>query len=182
MPYDLQMSATLGRLRVARPEETKRLLAFYEGNRHRFLLPRPEGEFEKAVERGNYLLVEIADRLVAVSGIFDYADGLRYVELAETSVAAEVQGYRLQAAFFRYRIANVVALQGPAVTITTAVDPGNAISIENTRGIGFEVWQKPIPEAYLTCPRCPNKGPRQGWLHAPPRDGPAPRATRCGPP
>src|ERR1035441_1581908 len=102
MPYDLQMSATLGRLRVARPEETKRLLAFYEGNRHRFFLPRPEGEFEKAVQRGNYLLVEIADRLVAVSGIFDYADGLRYVELAETSVAAEAQGYRLQAAFFRY--------------------------------------------------------------------------------
>jgi hypothetical protein len=125
--------------------------------RGRFLLPRPDSEFKRAIERGNFLLVEIGDRLVAASGIFDYSDDARHVELAETSVAGEVQGHGLQALFFRHRIATVVASQGPSVMITTAVDPRNVISVENARRAGFQPWLKPVPEAYLSCPLCPNR-------------------------
>ncbi len=161
----MQMTAIQGRLRVAGLGEADRVLAFYQANRHRFLLPRPETEFEKAVKRGNFFLVEIADRLLAVSGIFDYADGLPYVELAETSVAAEVQGHGIQAVFFRHRIGSVVVSQGPGVTITTAVDRRNTISIENTRRIGFQAWSQPIPEAYASCPHCPSRpAPEVGRL------------------
>lgn len=151
------MTAVQGRLRVASPGEADQVLAFYQANSHHFLLPRPETEFEKAVQRGNFFLVEIGDRLLAVSGIFDYADDLPYVEFAETSVAPEVRGYGIQALFFRHRIGSVVISQGPGVTMTTAVNPGNTHSIENTRRIGFQTWSQPIHEAYASCPRCPSK-------------------------
>jgi hypothetical protein len=93
---------------------------------------------------------------VAASGIFDYSDDTPYVELAETSVAPEVQGYGLQALFIRHRTAKVVVSQGPSVTITTAINPGNDISIRNARKAGFQSWE-PVPEAFLSCPQCPSK-------------------------
>ena len=77
---------------------------------------------------------------MAASGIFDYSDDTPYVELAETSVAPEVQGYGLQALFIRHRTAKVVVSQGPSVTITTAINPGNDISIRNARKVGFQSW------------------------------------------
>lgn len=153
------MTAIQGRLRVASPDEADKVLAFYQANRHRFLLPRPATEFEKAVQRGNFFLVEIGDKILAVSGIFDYADGLPYVELAETSVAPEVRGHGIQATFFLHRIGKVVISQGPDVTITTAVDPSNIRSLENTLPIGFQAWSQPIPEAYASCPGCPSRPP-----------------------
>jgi hypothetical protein len=151
------MKAIKGRLRVAGLDEADRVLAFYQQNSHRFLLPRPERDFQKAVKRGNFLVVEIGGKLVAASGIFDYSEGEPYVELAETSVTTAVQGYGLQALFFRHRIASVVVSQGPSVTITTAVDPANGISVRNASRVGFQAWRKPILEAYLSCPRCPAK-------------------------
>jgi hypothetical protein len=151
------MKPIKGRLRDASLEEAERVLTFYRANPHKFLLPRPESEFRKAIARGNFLVVEIGERLVAASGIFDYSDGTPYVELAETAVSTEVQGHGLQALFFRQRIATVVVSQGPSVTITTAVDPRNVKSAENARQAGFQPWPQPVPEAYVSCPLCPNR-------------------------
>ncbi len=151
------MKPIKGRLRIARLEEADRVLAFYSQNSHRFLLPRPEAQFQNAVKRGNFLLVEIGATIVAASGIFDYSDGEPYVELAETSVMEAFQGHGLQSLFFRHRIASVVVSEGPSVTITTAVDPGNEVSVRNANKVGFQAWRKPISEAYLSCPQCPAK-------------------------
>jgi hypothetical protein len=148
------MKAIKGRLRVVGLGEADRVLAFYRQNSHRFLLPRPEAQFQNAVTRGNFLLVEIGAKIVAASGIFDYSDAEPYVELAETSVTKAVQGHGLQALFFRHRIASVVVSQGPSVVITTAVDPGNDFSVRNVSQLGFQPWRQPIPEAYLSCPQC----------------------------
>lgn len=132
------MKATGGRLRVAGLDEADRVLAFYRKNSHRFLLPRPERDFQKAVKRGNFLLVEIGGKIVAASGIFDYSDGEPYVELAETSVTGAVQGHGLQALFFRHRIASVAVSQGPSVTITTAVTPATTSQYETRARWAFK--------------------------------------------
>lgn len=163
------MKAIKGRLRVARLEEADRVLAFYNQNSHRFLLPRPEAQFQNAVARGNFLLVEVGGKIVAASGIFDHSDAEPYVELAETSVMEAFQGQGIQSLFFRHRIASVVISQGPSVTITTAVDPGNEFSVRNANKVGFQAWGNPIPEAYQSCPRSraarPAPRPESGGKH-----------------
>ncbi len=48
-------------------------------------------------------------------------------------------------------------MQGPAVAITTAIDPGNGVSADNMRKQGFEPWAEVVAEAYASCPDCPNR-------------------------
>lgn len=144
-------------LRAARREEAAQLLAFYKGNPNRFLLPRPSGEFETAIDRGQFFVVADGEEIVAASGVFDYTENQPFVELAETFVAQSVRGFGLQSVFFKIRIASVILYQGPSVGITTAVDGQNSVSLQTTDRQGFEPWTTPIAAAYSSCPKCPNK-------------------------
>lgn len=145
-------------LRAAKHEDSERLLAFYKGHPDQFLLPRPWGEFETAIERGQFfLIVNDEEEIVAASGVFDYEENQPFVELAETYVSKSVRGYGLQSIFFKVRIASVIVYQGPSVRITTAVDNGNTFSLQTTIREGFESWTRPIPSAYANCQICPSK-------------------------
>ena len=145
-------------LKAAKHEDSERLLAFYEGHPDQFLLPRPWGEFETAIERGQFfMIVNDEEEILAASGIFDYEENQPFVELAETYVSMNVRGYGLQSIFFKVRIASVIVYQGPSVWITTAVDNGNDISLQTTIREGFEPWISPIPAAYANCQVCPSK-------------------------
>ena len=83
-------------LRAAKTGETDRLLAFYEKNPDRFLLPRPFSEFKTAIDRGQFFVVTDGEDIIAASGVFDYSEDEPFVELAETFVAAEFRGFGLQ--------------------------------------------------------------------------------------
>ncbi len=144
-------------LRAARREEADRLLAFYEKNPDRFLLPRPFEEFAASIARGQFFVVVEGEEIQAASGVFDYAKDLPFVELAETYVSPSLRGVGLQGIFFRLRIASVIVYQGPSIGITTAVDGQNEFSLKTTSAQGFEKWSAPIAEAYLSCHSCPNK-------------------------
>lgn len=143
-------------LRPPAREEAFRVLDFYEANRREFLLPRPDTDFAGAVERGQHFVIENDGEIVAASGVFEYGEHLRYVEASETLVLPEVQGFGLQALLFRVRIASIVLTQGPAIGITTAVDPDNTRSVQTTRKQGFELWTTPIEQAFESCPTCPH--------------------------
>lgn len=147
-----------GKVRLIHPDENATLLEFYQKNPHPFLLPRPASEFEVAVEQGRYFIVEVEGQIVAASGIFDYDEKKSFVELAETRVVKEWQGYRLQELLFRLRIASLILSQGKnALEITTAIDPENPVSKKNMESIKFQEWKEIIPEAFKTCPNCPRK-------------------------
>lgn len=148
-------------VRAAKRGQADRLLAFYQANNARFVIPRPFEEFTRAIQRGQFFVVMDGEEIVAASGVFDYSEEAPFVELADTLVAQPVQGFGLQRLFFRLRFAAVVISQGPSIGITTAVDPENARSLRTTLEQGFQPWKQPIPEAYKTCPSCPNqKGSR----------------------
>jgi len=145
-------------LRAAKLEDSGKLLAFYKGHPDQFLLPRPWGEFETAIERGQFfLIVNDEEEIVAASGVFDYEENQPFVELAETFVSNSVRGYGLQSIFFKVRIASVIVYQGPSVRITTAVDNRNTFSLRTTIREGFEPWTRPIRAAYSNCDLCPSK-------------------------
>ena len=148
-------------LRAARHEEADQLLAFYKGNPDRFLLPRPFGEFETAIDRGQFFVVADGEEIVAASGVFDYTEDQPFVELAETFVSKSFRGFGLQSVFFKVRIASVIVYQGTSVGITTAVDGQNKHSLETTDRQGFEAWTTPIAAAYSSCPSCPNQNPER---------------------
>lgn len=145
-------------LRAAKREDSDRLLAFYKDNPDRFLLPRPSGEFETAIERGQFfVIVNDAEEIVAASGVFDYEADQPFVELAETSVSKSIRGFGLQSVFFKVRIASVIVYQGPSVGITTAIDGRNKVSLQSAVLQGFEPWTRPLPAAYSNCQMCPSK-------------------------
>ncbi|HBK56655.1 MAG TPA: hypothetical protein DDZ76_10315 [Xanthomonadales bacterium] len=144
-------------LRPARAAEGQRVVDFYKRHRDPFLLPRPDTDFERAVARGQHFLVEQDRRIVAASGVFDYSEDSRFVELSETLVLTDLRGFGLQVIFFRLRIASVVAMQGPGIGITTAIDSGNTVSADNMRSQGFVPWAPVAPEAYASCPTCQNR-------------------------
>ena len=148
-------------LRPARPDEAEKLLAFYKGNPDRFLLPRPFDEFRTAIDRGQFLVLVDGEEIVAASGVFDYAENLPFVELAETFVSQSIRGFGLQSVFFNVRIASVILYQGPSVRITTAVDSRNGHSLKTTDRQGFEPWTTPIAAVHSSCPKCPNKTPER---------------------
>ncbi len=93
---------------------------------------------------------------MAASGIFEYGEQLPYVEVSETIALPPVVGFGLQALFFRVRIASIVVTQGPAIGITTAVDPNNRHSVGTTLKQGFTLWSVPIFEAFQSCFACPH--------------------------
>lgn len=144
-------------LRAAMREEADRLLAFYESNPDRFLLPRPSREFAASVDRGQFFVITHNEEIIAASGVFDYAGALPFVELAETFVSPDFRGFGIQSVFFKIRIASVILYQGPSVGITTAIDKGNEPSVRTMRQQGFGVWTAPNPEVYTSCETCPNK-------------------------
>lgn len=144
-------------LRVARREEADRLLAFYKKNPDRFLLPRPFGDFQTAIDRGQFFVIADGDEIVAASGVFDYEANQPFVELAETFVSQSIRGFGLQGVFFKVRIASVIVYQSPSVGITTAVDSQNKASRNTTVGQGFEIWTTPVTAAHSSCLTCPNK-------------------------
>lgn len=141
-------------LRPARQDEGRRVVDFYDKHREPFLLPRPDTDFQRAVARGQHFLLERDDDIAAASGVFDYSEQSRFVELSETLVLEDLRGYGLQGVFFRLRIASVVAMQGTSVGITTAIDPGNGASAHNMLKQGFEPWTEVVSEAYASCPTC----------------------------
>lgn len=147
-----------GKVRLAHPDEKDSLLEFYQKNPDPFLLPRPAPEFEQAVEEGRYFVIEVNGEIIAASGIFDYDEAQPFVELAETRVIKDWQGYRLQGLLFRLRIASVILGQGKnTLQITTAIDPENEISRKTMKSINFQEWKEIIPEAFNSCPTCPNR-------------------------
>lgn len=143
-------------LRPPKREEARRVITFYEANSREFLLPRPDTDFRGAVERGQHFVIEKDGEIVAASGIFEYGEQLPYVEVSETLALPPVQGFGLQALFFRVRFASIVVTQGPAIGITTAVDPKNERSVRTTLKQGFALWPAPISEAFESCLACPH--------------------------
>ena len=150
------MQLATGALRPPKREEARRVISFYEANRRQFLLPRPVSDFTNAVERGQHFVIEIGGEIVAASGIFDYGEHLPYVEVSETLAVPLVQGFGLQDLFFRVRFASIVVTQGPAIGITTAVDPKNERSVRTTLKQGFVLWPAPIDAAFDSCLTCPH--------------------------
>ena len=143
-------------LRPPKREEARRVISFYEANRREFLLPRPVSDFTNAVGRGQHFVIEIGGEIVAASGIFEYGEHLPYVEVSETLALPLVQGFGLQDLFFRVRFASIVVTQGPAIGITTAVDPKNERSVRTTLKQGFALWPATIDEAFDSCLTCPH--------------------------
>ena len=78
------------------------------------------------------------------------------MEVSETLAVTPVQGFGLQDLFFRVRVASIVVTQGPAIGITTAVDPKNERSVRTTLKQGFTLWPAPIDEAFDSCLTCPH--------------------------
>lgn len=150
----MQIAATI--LRPPKREEARRVVNFYEANSREFLLPRPDTDFTGAVARGQHFVIEKDGEIVAASGIFEYGEHLPYVEVSETLTLPPVQGFGLQALFYRVRFASIVVTQGPAIGITTAVDPRNKRSVRTTLKQGFALWSVPIPEAFESCHTCPH--------------------------
>ncbi len=135
-----------------RPSE---LAEFYESHRTRFLVPRPAEDFGRAVARGQHFYLECNGTPIAATGVFDYGEGLPYVELSETFVVEDYRGFGIQGLFLRLRVASTVMYQGPEAVITAAVDPANERSLANAAHAGFERWAEPRSEVYASCSRCP---------------------------
>ncbi len=143
-------------IRIATSQDGPSLRNFYAQFSSKYLLPRPDSDFDTAISRGQFFIIEDAQTICAAAGVFDYGDNLPAVELSETCVATNYRGFRMQALLLQIRIASVAVSQGSNVVVTTAIDPRNKISKNNIIKAGFVPWE-PIKAVYSSCPTCKNR-------------------------
>lgn len=140
-----------GVLRAALEADVDRVAEFYKKHAHDNVLGRDAETVRRAVQEGRQFLVEVADEVAAVSGIFPY-EGKALFEVGGTRVAEVWGGFKLQQPLFWARFGAIVVTEEDLPTIITVIDPEkNEKSTQAALDRHFEVMSEPDPVIYEEC-------------------------------
>jgi GNAT superfamily N-acetyltransferase len=126
-------------IETARPADYEPILGFLRAANDEKLLPRPAGDYRRAIDSGLFCVARSAGLLVAVAGAFVLSDVEPIlIEMGSCYVAPAFRGFGLQKLLVRARIAAVVALIDPDARILAGITPQNLGSRASILKAGFE--------------------------------------------
>ena len=95
-------------IETARPADYEQILSFLRAANEEKLLPRPAGDYRRAIDSGLFCVARSAGQLVAVAGAFVLSDVEPIlIEMGSCYVAPAFRGFGLQKLLVRARIAAV---------------------------------------------------------------------------
>ncbi|MEJ0095218.1 MAG: hypothetical protein WDN46_17985 [Methylocella sp.] len=142
----------------AGPADSAEVLDFLRLAADKRLLPRPVGDYRRAIEAGLFYAARIDRRQIAVAAVFMLSDRTPpLLEMGSCLVAPEVRGFGLQKLLVRARIAAVIALVDPEAQILTAITPQNHGSRASILKAGFEPLLEDARLLIELCAYCPSR-------------------------
>ncbi len=126
-------------IETARRSDAEAVLGLLRGAGDEKLLPRPDEDYRRAIEKGLFCVARSDCKLIAVAGAFVLSDVAPVlVEMGSCYVAPAFRGFGLQKLLVRARIAAVAAVVDRDARILTAITPENLGSRASVLKAGFE--------------------------------------------
>ncbi len=142
----------------ALPAGSAEALDFLRVAADRKLLPRPAGDYSRAIASGLFYTARVDRRLAAVAAVFMLSKRTPpLLEMGSCFVAPEFRGFGLQKLLVRARIASVIALVDPEARILTAITPHNLGSRASILKAGFEPLTEDARLLIELCAYCPSR-------------------------